>query len=209
MENSSGNISVFNPDKELSISVTLKNINKHNVAMSLSNDGTPENPEEYPKNPNERINQMYKGLQLDISSQQTIIIDSDHVVWKNCMRDWRKRNNTDDSKKNNPFEEEDNDFNELRAIADFLDGCEQKIIIAKQTKTLDDDFVLEKQDNVGELILELSKNFFKMRKELRDTYREIYGILIDHEIVSSGKNEDEEVTEKEKEEELRRRMLHA
>jgi len=208
MENN-GEINVYNPDKQISEQITLRNIVRHSLSMSLARDGTPEDVVDAPKTPNDRINQMYKGIQRVRSAQQTLINDSIAIVEQNNKNDWNKRNKKEESKEQNPFENEENDFNELIAILEFLDECEQKIIIAKETKSLDDDFVLEKEDSAGSIILSLSPNFFKMRKELETSYREIYGILIRNRIVSSGISVDEELAEKDKETELIRRILEA
>ena len=74
---------------------------------------------------------------------------------------------------------------------------------------LDDDFVWEKDDNEGGKVLELSPNFFSMMKELENSYRVVYGIMLRNKIVSSGISVDEDVEDKEKEEEAMRRIVES
>jgi hypothetical protein len=202
-----GDVNIYNPDKQLSEQVTLRNILRHSLAMSLATDGTPEEAEKAPKTPNERVSQMFKGLNLAISSQQTIIGDVIGIVYVNSKNSWKKRNKKDEEKKENPFEDDDNDFNELNAILGFLEECEQKIITANKTKMFEDDFVWEKQGKDGDKVLELSPHFFNMRGELRISYREIYIILINNKIVSSGVVQDEALEDRQIEEEFLRRIV--
>jgi len=209
MADTTAQIQVYNPDKQISEQVTLKRIVEHDVAMALARTGLSELPGEKPSTPNDRTQFRFKGLNQIISSQQCLITNARPIVRANDEIKWRKQNKTDDEKKENPFEKEDNSYNELLAILDFLDGCEQQIIIARRTKRLDDDFVLEKEDHEGEMVLELSQNFFKMLKELEESYEVIYGIMLENKIVSSGVSTDEEVEDKQKEEEAMRRIIES
>jgi len=162
MENT-GEIHVYNPDKQISEQVTLKNIVTHDTAMRLARTGVPELPSEKPLTPNQRMKLRFKGLNEIISAQQCMVTNIKAIVKNNSEAQWRKRNKSDENKLENTFDDEDNDYNELVAILLFLDICEQNIITARQTKMPEDDFIVKRQDNNGEWVLELTKNFFATR----------------------------------------------
>lgn len=203
------NVNIWNPDKQLSEQVTLKNIVTHNLAMKLARTGIPNIPSEKPLSFNDRISLRFKGLNEIISAQQCIITDTKAIVRVNDIVDWNKKYKDDTERLEHKFENEDNDYNELSAILIFLDKCEQKIIKARMSKTYADDFVWEKDDGNGEITFELTPHFFKMMKELEGSYEAIYCILIKHKIVSSGVSTDEEATDKEIEAEQHRRIVES
>ncbi len=207
--NAGGDIAVYNPDKQISEQITLKNLIIHDKAMRLSRTGVPDEPSEKPLSANDRTGLRFKGLNETISAQQCLITNANPIVEHNSRNEWGKRNKPDEEKENNPFIEDDNDYNELLAILDFLDECEQEIITARKTKRFDDDFVWEKDGENGSKILELSPNFFKMMKGLEESYRAIYGIMLRNKIVSSGISVDEDMEDKEKEEESIRRITES
>lgn len=210
MAENAGEIHVYNPDKQISEQVTLKNIVTHDVAMKLARTGVPELPSEKPLSPNDRMKLRFKGLNEIISAQQCMVTNIKAIVKNNSEVGWRRRNKTDEDKLKNKFEDDDNDYNELVAILRFLDICEQNIIMARKTKMPDDDFVIPRQDNnTGETILELTKNFFSMMKELEESYEETYSIMLRNKIVSSGFTVDEELEDKQKEEEAMRRIVES
>ena len=203
-----GDIAVYNPDKQISEQITLKNLIILDKAMRLARFGVPDEPSEKPLSANDRTSLRFKGLNEIIFAQQCIITSvSSAIVENNSKNEWRKRNKTDELKVEHPFEQDDNDYNELSAILEFLDKYEQEIIIARRTKKFDDDFVWEKDNDQGEKVLELSPNFFKMMKGLEESYRVIYGIMLINKIVSSGITIDEDLEDKEKEEEAMRRIV--
>lgn len=207
MENS-GDIQVYNPDKQISEQVTLKNIVAHDVAMNLARTGVPELPSEKPLTLNQRMMMRFKGLNEVISSQQCMVTNIKPIVGHNSRNKWGKGKSEEDKIKT-PFEDQDNDYNELNGILVFLDHCEQRIIKARQTRKPDDDFVIETQNDNGNTILELTKNFFEMIKELEVSYEVAYGIMLMNKIVSSGITFDEELEDKQKEEEARRRIVES
>lgn len=210
MQGEGGEINVYNPDKQISEHITLKNLILHDAAMRLSRTGIPEEDKDRPLTANERIILRFKGLNDIISAQQCLITNANPIVEHNSKNDWNKRNKDEESKKEFPFEEDDNDYNELLAILDFLDNCEQEIITARKTKRLDDDFVWERQDhNSGDKVNELTPNFFKMMKGLEESYKVIYGIMLRNKIVSSGISVDEDLEDKQKEEEALRRITES
>ena len=207
MHDIGGEISVYNPDKQISEQITLKNLILHDMAMRLARTGVPEDKGDKPLNANERTLLRFKGLNEIISAQQCLITNASPIVEHNSKNDWMKRNKEDEARLENPFSEDDNDYNEMLAILSFLDECEQEIIKARKTKKLDDDFVLETEDHDGEKRLELSQNFFKMIKELEESYKVSYGVMLRNKIVSSGISIDEDLEDKQKEEEAIRRII--
>ena len=209
MIENTGELNLWNPDKQISEQITLKNLIIHNNAMRLTRTGVGEDESEKPKNLNDRNMLRFQGLNEVISAQQILVGNALPIVECNDKNDWRKRNKTDEEKLANKFKDLENDYNELNAIMTFLDECEQKIIKAARTKTVKDDFVLEKQNSMGEVTVQLSENFFKMLKELEESYKEIFGILLRHKIVSSGIQTDDELEDKQKEEEAMRRIVEA
>lgn len=210
MNEEKGGVNIWNPDKGLSVEITLKNMVAHDMAMDLARRGIPQGPLEKPLTFNERVLQRFKGLNEMISIQQSIISNNKAIVKVNCIEKWKKKYKEEEEQKNNPFDEEDNDYNELLAILSFLDSCEQKIITSRKSNTFKDDFIWEKQSNndAGK-VFELSPNFFTMLKDLEDSYEGIHSILIYNKIVSSGLSTNEDVSETEKEAELVRRILNA
>jgi len=117
-----GDISVFNPDKQISEQITLKNLVIHDKAMRLARTGVPEEPSEKPLSANERTSLRFKGLNEIISAQQCLITNAEPIVEHNSRNDWNKRHKKDEEKLEDPFEDDDNDYNELVAILTFLDG---------------------------------------------------------------------------------------
>jgi hypothetical protein len=207
MAETNGEINIYNPDKQISEQITLKNLILHDIAMRLTRTGVPELPSEKPLTANDRTHLRFKGLNEIISAQQCLITNANPIVKHNSLNDWTKHNKTDEDKLKCPFDNDDNDYNELVAILHFLDEFEQQIIKARQTKIFSDDFVWKKMDNEGNDVLELSPNFFKMVKELEGTYSVVYGIMLKNKIVSSGISVDEELDDKQKEEEAMRRIV--
>ena len=203
-------VSVWNPDKQLSEQVTLKNIVAHDMAMDLARRGVPELPSEKPLSFNERISLRFRGLNEMIPAQQSIITNNRAIVKANSLDKWNKQYKETEEKSKHPFEEEDNDYNEMIAISSFLDDCEQQIIKARISKTLADDYIWEKENALtGEKEFQLTENFFKMMKELESSYESLYTILINNKIVSSGISHDEEATDKEIEAEQHRRVVES
>lgn len=202
-------VNVWNPDKQLSEQVTLKNIVSHDMAMRLARSGIPDVQSEKPLSFNDRISLRFKGLNEVISAQQCIITNTKAIVRVNDFADWNKKYKLEKEKLEHKFSDEDNDYNELSAILLFLDECEQKIIKARISKTFKDDFVWEKDDGNGEISFELTPHFFTMMKELENSYEATYCILIKNKIVSSGVSIDEEATDKAKEEEAIRRIVES
>jgi len=194
-------VSVYNPAKQISIEITLKLIMKYRESMELARSGTPESLKDTPISSNDIVNYRLKGLKDALACQQGMISDiSRPIIKKNCIQKWERKYKSEEERIANPFEEEDNDYNEIMSVSALLSECEKQIRIAKQTKTLKDDFIWEKiNQEDGEKVLELTENFFNMFKELEEFFETIWMILLEHEIVANKNHEDEEMTYKEQE----------
>lgn len=197
------------PDRGIS-EILMRNLDRYDDASYLALMGMPNNPEDAPRNYNEKIENRFEGLKSMRAIQYHIISGNTlGTINTNAINVWNKKYKDADSKKENPFEEEDNDFNELSAILLFLSECEEVIDKSIETPSPDDDFIWKKQHHTGEIRKELTQNFKKMHKDLVDSYKSIWKILLKNKIVTLGNEEDKDVTEEEKEKEVRRRILQA
>lgn len=196
------------PDKELS-ELTRRNIEMYENAVKLALSGVPKEGN-YPRTYNEEVENRFEGLKLMIRVQQQILNTKDFAtIKKNCENNWKRKYKTESGREENPFEDEDNDANELEAISYFLDECEEKIENSILTESLEDDFIKETDMWDGTKRKQLTSNFKNMFKELKNSFEIIYQALIDHKIVTLGATEDADKSEKEKEEEFVRRVLNA
>lgn len=206
-EDSGGTIKMHVPDKGIS-EITMKNLQRYDDAAYLARTGIPIDPEFMPRNYNEKTKNRFEGLRLMLSCQQHIISGNNMAtIEKNCFNTWKRKNKNEDIQKSNQFEDEDNDIKELKAILYFLNDCEEKIEKSIQTKSYNDDFYWEKEIHDGTIRVQLSPRFFEMHGLFIESYSAIFGILIDHKIVTFGQGDDADRTEEEKEQELRKRML--
>jgi len=80
---------------------------------------------------------------------------------------------------------------------------------ADLSPTLDDDFMITKMNSDGEEENHLTQNFSDMYDDLMISYDKVYGLLITNKIVGQGLEESEELSYKEQEEELIRRVVDA
>ncbi len=199
MTDNIGEADVWNPSKQISEQVTLKNITTHNEAMGLARTGDPLLPTKTPISGNQKIKLRFKGLKGMVSAQQTIITNNAYLVENNSRVRWGKKNKSNDEKLKNRFDESNSDYHELEDITNFLDDCEQQIINAIKTKTPKDDFIIRIQDHTGIWVLELTNKFFYMMKRLELSFKEIMGIMLRNKIISGGTSEDEEVSYKDQE----------
>ena len=131
------------------------------------------------------------------------------TIFNNSLSKWKKKNKEQEEQEKNPFEEEDNDYKKLLEWRDFLKHCQEIIIAAEKSPTIDDDFMITKTNNQGEEVNELTKNFYEMIDELENSYERVYLLMLTNKIVSAGIEEDEEMTYKEKEEEAVKRVIEA
>jgi len=205
-----GDLKVFNPNKEISKEITLEILIRHRDALKQARTGeligiSIENIRD-----NDRKMNQARALNLVIASQREMVTISRPIIYFASLQKWRKKNKSDEDMEKNSFENEINDYNKLIEWKEFLKSCEQAILIADKTKSFDDDFIVIKVDNnSGEEKFELTSNFYDMLEDLESSYEQIYLLMLTNKIVSAGIEEDEELSYKEKEEEMIRRVVGA
>ena len=203
-----GDLKVFNPNKEISREIILEVLIRHRDALKQARTGEIVGiPMDKIEDNQRKINQV-RGLNLIISAQREMITISRPIIFFKSMQKWKKDYKTETKEEIPPFEQEDNDYNQLMYWLDFLKDFEDAIIKAERTKRLDDDFLWVKQTNDGD-INELTTNFYEMVDDLESSYEQIYLLMLTNKIVSAGIEEDEEMTYKEKEKEAIRRVVEA
>lgn len=207
MDNS-GEVKLFNTAKKESDEIVFPIIESHKYAISQARTGVLRDVPIEKINKNQRKLNMVKALHLIISSQKDMVQIARPTVRYKSFKDWEKKYRKSEKKSENPFEKYDNDYNKLMSIKKLLDFFDTEIIKADKSATKDDDFLIEIQGQGG-MELELTQNFYEMFNELEDTYEDLYIILIKHKIVSAGISEDEEMTYKDQEAEMVRRVVEA
>lgn len=200
-------IRVFNPSKEISREITLEILIRHRDAMKQARTGDDIGVEDKSTN-TRRMNQV-KALNYIIAAQREMVTVSRPIINFRSTQKWKKSQRNIKEGEEVKFEDHKNDYNDMLDILETLRACEQDIIEADRTKQLDDDFILEKQDSLGETKLELTANFFEMLDELENSYEKIYLLMLTNKIVSAGIEEDEELSYKEKEAEMVKRVEDA
>lgn len=152
----------------------------------------------------EKIFNKVSGLILVIHSLNALILLGWTKIETPCRRKWELSKMENKPK----FEDEKNDFNDLMSYRELLDMCEQDIIKADLTKSVSDDFYLKKINSYGEEEYVLTKNYYNMRKILEEVWPKIEYLLYKYAVLSQGFIKDEDLSEKQKEEELKRRILN-
>ena len=205
-----GDIKTFNPQKEISREIILEVLVRHRDALKQARTGELVGVAmEQIKDNDRKVNQA-RALNLIIAAQREMITTSRPIVYFTSLQKWKKKNKSQEEIAANPFNRQDNDYNKIMGWLDFLRKCENQIIIADKTRSLDDDFIVTKQDgNTGEEKNELTENFYEMLEDLESSYEQIYLLMLINKIVSAGIEEDEEMTYKEQESEMVRRVVEA
>lgn len=204
-----GDLKIFNPDKEISREITLDILIRHRDALKQARTGQlPASSVDDTSQSERKFNQV-RGLTLIIAAQREMINISRPILYFKAVKTWEKEYKTEEERQENVFEEHKNDYNKIKYALELLKACEQDIIEADRTKTLDDDFIIEKMDFDGSTKHELTQNFYDMLDELENTYEQVYLLMLTNKIVSAGIEEDEEATYKQKEEEAVRRIVEA
>jgi len=193
-----GNIKVFNPNKEISTEITLEILIRHRDALKQARTGELVGMSVESINDNDRKINQVRALSLIIASQREMINISRPIIVFSSTQKWKKKFKGEEEQKENPFENEKNDYSDLISWKDFLRSCEMAVLNAEKTKKLDDDFLLKKQTNDGD-VNELTDNFYEMLEDLENSYEQIYLLMLTNKIVSAGIEEDEELTYKEQE----------
>ena len=202
---SGGDIKVFNPSRELAIEITLDIMKAHRDAFKQARTGEIQglNPAEL-NDKQRKLNQV-QALGKIISWQREMIKEARGKVRNTEYEKWRKKNDTDELRTENPFEKEENDYTTLIFLRDFLIYCFNSIERAEETRDIKDDFLIIRQRNDGEFY-KLTNNFKDMLNELENTYETINAILHKHEIISEGIKENNKETYEELEKEAMMRV---
>lgn len=202
-----GEIRVFNPNKEISKEITLEILIRHRDALKQARTGELPGTELNKIKDNERKINQVRALNLIIAAQKEMITISRPVIFFRSTQKWKKEVKEEERDKK-PFEKQDNDYNNLKSWLAFLNECENAILLAEKTKSKEDDFMIVKQKQEGE-INELTLNFFDMLEDLESSYEQIYLLMLTNKIVSAGIEEDEELSYKQQEEEAIKRVVDA
>ena len=201
-------IQTFNASKAIAQSRDLGLILWHNDAMRQARTGeTPGSKMDELSDNQRKLNQV-RALNIIISAQRELINISRAQVKFRSVNKWKKDNPKEDDQIKNPFNKHENDYNKLIFLKDKLYACEMDIIDAEKSATKEDDFLIIKQRADGEFY-ELTDNFREMLLELEDSYEDIHLLMLTNKIISAGIEENEELTYKEKEEEMKRRIVDA
>jgi len=203
-----GELKVFNPNKEISKEITLEILIRHRDALKQARTGELVGVSVEQITDNIRKMNQVRALNLIISAQREMINISRPILFFRSTQKWKKKYKEEEDRKINTFEKEDSDYSRILSWLDFLRYCEKAILIAERTNRIDDDFIIKKQTQDGE-VNELTQNFYEMIDELEGSYEQIYLLMLTNKIVSAGIEEDEELTYKEKEEEAIRRVVEA
>jgi len=154
-----------------------------------------------------KLNQV-RALNLVISAQRELITISRSQIKFRSIMQWKRKYKEDQEQIDHPFDKFDCDYNKIIYLKEQLEACEQDIIAAEESPSLQDDFLMKKQKTDGEFF-ELTKNFYDMLRVLEDSYEDIHLLMLVNKIISAGIEENEELTYKEKEEEMKKRVLEA
>ncbi len=205
-----GEIKSWNPGKDAAREITLEILVRHRDSLKQVRTGELIGvPIEDLKDNDRKMNQA-RGLNLVVEAQREMINTSRSQILHGAMQKWKKKYKDEKEREENPFEKEENDYNTLMKWYNFLISCGRSIREADKSKTLDDDFMVTKVDNnSGEKINELTKNFYDMVEDLETSFEQINLLMIKNKIVGAGIEEDEELTYKEKETEMKRRVEEA
>lgn len=204
-----GELKTFNPNKEIAREVILEVIIRHRDALKQARTGELVGVAMENISDNKRKLNQVRALNLIISAQREMITISRPTIYFKDSRAWNKKYKKEEEKKTHIFEDEENDYNTLIELKRFLKYCAEIIIKAEKSPTLDDDFMITKTDTNGEEHNELTENFSDMLDELENSYEKIYLLMLTNKIVSAGIDEDEDISEKAKEEEAVRRIIES
>ena len=199
----------YNSAKGIATERDLKLIIWHMEAMRQARTGLISGLEEKEVNINDKKMNQVRALSLIISAQEDLIGTFSAQILFRSNNKYKKAHKTEEEQKENPFKEHDNDYNKVMLLSKKINACRMDILEAERTRSLEDDFITERQDSKGCLILELTVNFYEMLRELDKTFEEINLILLMNNCISAGIEEDEELTYKEKEKEAIRRVVEA
>jgi hypothetical protein len=199
-------LKVFNPNKEISIEITLEILIRHRDALKQARTGELKGVSIDKLSDNERKLNQVKALSLIISAQREMITASRPIIYFRSTKKWERQNRDIEEDKKVSFEKDENDYNKMLEWLDFLKRCEEDLLKAEKTRRLDDDFLVKKSTAEGE-VYELTTNFREMLEDLEHSYEQIYLLMLINKIVSAGIEEDEYQTHQELAEEARKRII--
>lgn len=200
-----GEIKAFNADKQIAEQRDLPLV--LDLLKAFRQTSTGETLLKLPSQmtPNERIINRVKGLLFVIQSIRGLIRLGRGRIKNNCFNKWKFNNN----KEKPNFEDEDNDYNNLIYYERVLKECEQEIIKADRTKSVEDDFLIKKIDNEGEESYDLTDNYFEMLDVLDELWSEVEILLYKNKILSQGMIEDEILTHEQIAQEFKNRIVNS
>lgn len=206
MQEQTGQLSVFNPSKDIAKEITLQILIRHRDSIHQAREGFIEGMENM--TPKQKQYNKIKGLYKVISTQREMINISRPIIKYACYVNWKKKYTEEKKQKENPFENEDNDYKNLLIIKEMLKEAELDLVRAEQSRSTKDDYLIEKIDHSGSVFI-LTKKYFEMLDGLEDTFEDIDLMMLKYKIVSSGIEEDEILSYREQEKEAIARVVEA
>jgi hypothetical protein len=170
-------ISELSPSEKLG-NMLLDSLEAHKSFMRLIRMGGIDTEQIETLEDNNRMLLRVRSLIRVIAIQRELIANARPIVHHFNYTSWNQKYKSEEQKIKNTFENEDNDYNKLLFLLNFLKYAEQNIIMADQTKTLKDDFLIYKFDNNGNKKAILTSNFFEMAEDLEESFERIYSILL-------------------------------
>jgi hypothetical protein len=170
-------IRIATPEEKLA-DIVLESIARHQYYMRMVRMGGDTFEELENTTDNDRQQIKARSLIRVVSIQRELLLHARPIVHHLEYSIWEKGDKT------KPFEEDDNDYNNLLLCLKFLKHAGHLIRTADLTKTLADDFLIWKQTADGEKEARLTNNFYNMVDELEDCYEEIYKIMLTNGILT-------------------------
>jgi hypothetical protein len=204
-----GEVQTFNAAKDIATHRDLPLVLNLMNAMRQARTGETPKKSLYDMGDNERIFNQVRGLSLIIAALRDLIqLGRSRIRHKSENIEWYKLYKTIEEKKLNPFELFECDYNNLMKLKDKLEFCEMYIKKADRTPNFEDDLLLKKQTNDGE-IFELTENFYELFEELENLQEELESILNRNAILNQGIFEDEVLTHEQLAEEAKKRITES
>ncbi len=169
-------------------SLLLESIKDHQTYMSIAHLGGRDLKEQESLSRNARASRKVRSLPRIISAQLSMIRVSLSIVKIESTKAWKKEHPTSSDKEISSFDIFDCDYSELVAIKFLLNHWEGCIRKAEWTNTIKDDFIQtiqHERENYAVNDLVPTDNFYKMIKDLEDTFEGIYSILLNNGLITS------------------------
>lgn len=199
-----GELKTMQSGKEIDLNTTLPAFIDFTNALRQAKTGLIVNSTKEFSDNEKKLNQV-RGLSLLISAQETLITLARSQIEYRSRQKWLKKNKDLAEDKQELFVEKDTpvenmkyDYSKLMFWNDFLIECRQAILTAEKTYQREDDFMYIEQIN-GEEVARLTDNFWDMLKDLQTSFSEIHLLMMVNKVISSGVEQDEELTYQEQE----------